>query len=160
MEIYFHIIKLIKMKNLFTLFLILISFSAIAQKPKTPTKKQPEKPSIPIVNCFDLVDNPEKYIGKTIIVSLGYLSTPNGGMGLRKSENNNYEVGLSLNLEFYNENDKYNTRVVDCNGSSNLFIRIPKDEHSTFPNSQSGYFYFLGVMKDRKTFIAYGARRP
>lgn len=144
---------------LFFIFLGFSIHSGFAQKPKSTHKTQSQENSLPIVNCYDLVDNPEKYIGKTFIVSLGYLSTSNRGMGLRKYDNDSYERALSIENGFYSENDLYNTRIVDCNGSSNIYMRIPKNSHSTFPNSQSGYFYFGGTMKDKNTFIAVAAER-
>jgi hypothetical protein len=74
--------------------------------------------------------------------------------------NDNYEKMFSLSLGFYGEdNDKYNTRVVDCDGST-FYIRIPKEVHNSFPNiERSGYITIGGFVLDSKTILAVGAQR-
>ena len=113
-----------------------------------------------VINCANFIDNPEKYIGRTIMMEVGYASGNNGLNGLRKMQYDDYEKLFSLNLGFTEENETYNTRVVDCGGGSTFYIRIPKSVHSKLPNiASSGYFKIGGVVKDSNTIIIIGGDR-
>jgi hypothetical protein len=128
------------------------------QKRTLPTVQRKSKPIV--ISCSNFIDNPEKYIGRSIIMEVGYASGNNGLNSLRKMQYDDYEKLFSLNLGFTEENEIYNTRVVDCGGGSTFNIRILKSEHSKLPNiASSGYFIIGGFVKDSNTIIVVGGYR-
>lgn len=123
-----------------------------------PIVKRNSKPII--ISCTNFIDNSEKYIGRTIMMEVGYASGNNGLNGLRKMQYDNYEQLFSLDLGFTEENETYNTRVVDCGGGSTFYIRIPKSIHSQLPNiGSSGYFKIGGVVKNSNTIVIIAGSR-
>jgi hypothetical protein len=123
-----------------------------------PIVKRNTKPII--ISCTNFIDNSEKYIGRTIMMEVGYASGNNGLNGLRKMQYDNYEQLFSLDLGFTEENETYNTRVVDCGGGSTFYIRIPKSIHSQLPNiGSSGYFKIGGVVKNSNTIVIIAGTR-
>lgn len=104
------------------------------------------------ISCIALSDNPYKYIGQTITVSLGYLSTLNESYGLR-SQSISDERALAIYLGVYDDNDKYYTRIADCNQGSNFYLRIPFSLGNSVPNISSGYMKVTGILKSSQTII-------
>jgi len=131
----------------------------IKQKQSTPETTTSQTKTVRC-DCLNLSDNPDKFIGKRVIVNLGYLSSLNGLIGLRKLSDDNYERLLSTEtFDIFDEDDIYNTRVADCSGGDNFYLRIPKNIHGNLPNLTSGYITVVGVLKNRNTIIVESIRR-
>ncbi len=133
------------------------SLTKVKSRPTPPVQRN-TKPIV--ISCINFIDNPEKYIGKSIIMEVGYASGNNGLIGLRKIQNDDYEKLFSMDRGYNEENETYNTRVVDCGGGSTFNIRILKSIHSKLPNiASSGYFTIGGFVKDSNTIIVVGGYR-
>ena len=92
-------------------------------------------------------------------MSVGYLSGYNKLMSLQSAEYDHYERLLSVNFGFGTDNDKYNTRKVDCGGNGTLYIRIPKNVHHSSPNMEKGYVVISGTVINKNTIVVNSIRR-
>ena len=117
--------------------------------------------SVRNVSCTELSDNPEKYIGKSIHVSLGYMSSLNDLRTLRSGEWRDEEKLLSIKFGYANssENEKFNTRQMDCSSGHNIFIRIPINIHHNLPNMTNGYVSITGTLIDENTILVSSVSR-
>ena len=105
------------------------------------------------VNCQSISDNPNKYIGKTVTMRLGYASSLNDSRSLQSGEYRSQEMAFSSYLGIYDGDERYYTRVGDCSGGPNYYLRIPFSIGRQVPNMRSGYINVSGVLKNRKTII-------
>lgn len=118
------------------------------------------EPAIVKLSCTELSDNVEDYIGKTIETEFFYGSGMNELFYLRARESSTDERGLSTIVHgFYEDNDKYNTRQVSCNGGSKFFLRIPKAIHAKAPNTDICNVFVVGKLINKTTIIVSSIRR-
>jgi len=143
------------MKYLFFISIALLLTSGVysqAKKTTTPTKKtNSTSPKITVVDCLDLSDNIENYVGKKVASEFFYNNSPNGYMGLKKNEFFDNERSLSVKSGFYDENEDYYTRKLVCVGGVDIYARIPR-ELTGVPNiSDADYIIVVGKLIDRHT---------
>ncbi len=144
------------MKYLFPFLLtLIISGSVFSQVKKTITPKKKSttstSPKSIIVDCLDLSDNIENYIGKKITSEFFYNNSPNSHMGLKKSEFFDNERLLSAKSGFYDENEAFYTRKLVCVGGTDIYARIPRDLNGVPNISDADYIIVVGKLIDRNT---------
>jgi hypothetical protein len=105
------------------------------------------------VNPNDLEDYFEKYNGKWIITELKYSDPDNSGLSLRNSDENTEKL-FSMQNDFYDKNDIFNTRIMKINGVQKLKVRILRTAHTNFPNALYGYFIVTGLINDGTLYLA------
>jgi hypothetical protein len=104
------------------------------------------------VNPNDLEDYFDRYNEKWITTELKYSDPDNSGLSLRNSDENTEKL-FSMQNDFYEQNDMFNTRIMKINGVQKLKVRIHREVHPTFPNALYGYFIVTGMIYGNTIYL-------